>query len=76
MPETYLDMPLGARNRSKSIWSVVIGKCERKLTSWKGQYLSKGGMINSVLPTYMTSVFPSPAWLVQRMDTIKISTTL
>lgn len=72
----YLGMPLWARSRSKSIWSGVLERCERKLTNWKGQYLSRGGrltLISSVLnalPTYMVSIFPAPAWVIQRLDTI------
>lgn len=51
-PTTYLSMPLGARNRSTQVWNVIVEKFDRRLTSWKQQYLSQGGrltLINNIL---------------------------
>jgi len=79
LPTTYLGMPLGARSKSKEIWNSVIEKCEKKMSRWKAQYLSMGGrlvLINSVLdslPTYMMSLFPIPARVIQRLDKIRRS---
>ena len=42
---TYLGMPLGAKSKSKGIWNGVLEKCEKRLTSWKSQYLSLGGRL-------------------------------
>ncbi|WMV38316.1 hypothetical protein MTR67_031701 [Solanum verrucosum] len=70
-------MPLGAQSKSKDIWSGVIEKSEKKLASWKSQYLSSGGrltLVNSVLdslPSYMMSVFPAPASVTERLDAIR-----
>uniref|UniRef100_A0A0V0HGK6 Putative ovule protein n=1 Tax=Solanum chacoense TaxID=4108 RepID=A0A0V0HGK6_SOLCH len=70
-------MPLGAQSKSKDIWSGVIEKREKKLASWKSQYLSSGGrltLVNSVLdslPSYMMSVFPAPASVTERLDAIR-----
>uniref|UniRef100_A0A0V0IE94 Putative ovule protein n=1 Tax=Solanum chacoense TaxID=4108 RepID=A0A0V0IE94_SOLCH len=77
LPTIYLGMPLGAKSKSISIWSGVIEKCERKLANWKSQYLSRGGrltMISSVLdalPTYMMSVFPAPAGVIDRIEVLR-----
>ncbi|KAG5619649.1 hypothetical protein H5410_004867 [Solanum commersonii] len=52
IPTIYLEMPLGAKSKSKVIWNNVIEKCESKLTRWKSQYLFVGGrltLINFVL---------------------------
>lgn len=40
LPTTYLGMPLGAKSKSSEIWNNVIEKCEKKLSTWKRQYLS------------------------------------
>lgn len=77
LPAIYLGMPLGAKSQSKEIWNSVLEKCEKKLVRWKAQYLSKGGrltLINAVLdalPTYMLTLFPIPAGVVQRLDKLR-----
>jgi len=77
LPAIYLGMPLGAKSQSKEIWNTVLEKCEKKLVRWKAQYLSKGGrltLINAVLdalPTYMLTLFPIPAGVVQRLDKLR-----
>ena len=43
LPTIYLGMPLGAKSKALNIWNPVIGKCEKKLTGWKSQYISLGG---------------------------------
>lgn len=70
-------MSLWAKSKSKGIWNRVVKKCEKKLVSWKSQYLSLGGrliLINSVLdamPTYMMSLFPMHASVVKRLDVLR-----
>ena len=77
LPSIYLGMPLGANSRSKEIWDNVLERCERKLSRWKAQYLSRGRrltLINAVLdalPTYMLTLFPIPAGVVQKLDKIR-----
>lgn len=77
LPSTYLGMPLGANSKSNEVWSGVIERCERRLSRWKAQYLSKGGrlvLINSVLdalPTYLMSVFPLSAQMEGRIDALR-----
>ncbi|WMV28378.1 hypothetical protein MTR67_021763 [Solanum verrucosum] len=77
LPTTYLDMPLGANSKSKEIWNGVVERCEKRLSRWKSQYLSRGGrlvLINSVLdalPTYLMPVFPLPAKVEERIDALR-----
>ncbi|WMV41678.1 hypothetical protein MTR67_035063 [Solanum verrucosum] len=79
LPTIYLSMPLGGKSKSIGIWNGVIEKCEKKLTNWKSQYLSRGGrltMVNSVLdaiPAYMMFVFPAPDNVIQRIDALRRS---
>lgn len=79
LPTIYLGMPLGANTKSKKIWNGVIGKCGKKLSRWKSQYLSLGGrviLINSVLdalPPCMMSLFPIPASVIKILDNIRRS---
>lgn len=74
LPFIYLGVPLGAKANSKDIWDRVIEKCEMKLSRWKALYLSMGGrltLINAMLdalPTYMLTLFPILAIVVQRLE--------
>ena len=66
LPMTYLGLPLGTKFKDKAIWNSILERMERRLTSWKQLYLSKGGKITlikstlSSLPTYFLSLFPIP----------------
>lgn len=42
LPSSYLGLPLGAKTFSKAIWNPVREWLEKRLSSWKGRYLSKG----------------------------------
>lgn len=59
------------------IWNGVIEKCEKRLATWKAQYLSLGGrttLVNSVLdslPTYVMSLFPLPVKVEKRIDALR-----
>ena len=63
LPMSYLGMPLGAHFKDASIWNPILEKVEKKLSSWKQLYLSKGGRLTSLnstllsLPTYYLSLF-------------------
>lgn len=55
-------MPLAAKSKPNEIWNGVIERCERRLSRWKAQYLSRGGrlvLINSVLDALFDVSFPS-----------------
>lgn len=57
-PFTYLGLPLGAKYKSKEIWNPMIKKFEKRLASWKGLYLFKGGkvtMLKSTLSNLLVS---------------------
>lgn len=75
LPTIYLGMPLGAKTKSKGMWNKVSEKCA--LSKWKSQYMSRGGrltLISSVLdalPTYMMYVFPTPDYVIQRIDALR-----
>jgi len=55
MPMTYLGMPLGASNKSPSIWNPILEKIERRLARWKKLYLSKGGRL-TLLKSMLSSL--------------------
>ena len=56
LPSSYLGLPLCIGTPSKSLWSPVMERLEKRLASWKANYLSLGGritLIKSVLPAYL-----------------------
>ncbi|KAG5629683.1 hypothetical protein H5410_001400 [Solanum commersonii] len=61
---TYLGMPSGAKYKAKQVWHRIVDRFEKKLATWKRQYLSLGGrvaLINNMLDslsTYLMSLFP------------------
>ena len=65
-------MFLGAKNKSIDIWNGVIEKCEKRLMSWKSQYLSLGGRLTLInMPTYMMSLFPIPDGVIDKLDALR-----
>lgn len=77
LPISYLGPPLGAKAASKTIWNPVIERMRKKLSTWKGRHLSKGGkmvLLRSVLsnmPIYFMSVFLAPRSIVKQLDQIQ-----
>ena len=67
-------MPLGAQNKEIAVWSEVLARRNKKLASWKSQYLSLGGRLTLVksvldaLPSYMMSLFPIPKNIVEKIN--------
>ena len=63
LPMKYLDLPLGAKFKDKTIWNPILEKMERKLAGWKCLYLSKGDRVILIestlsnLPTYFLYLF-------------------
>jgi hypothetical protein len=51
LPLKHLGMPLGACYKAKSIWDGILVKMERRLASWKGFYMSKGGRVTLIKST-------------------------
>lgn len=77
LPITYLRLPLGAKSSSKFIWSPVIEKVEKRLASWKGWFLLKGGklvLLKSVLSnllTYFLLVFRVPCSIINQLERLQ-----
>ncbi|RVW52909.1 hypothetical protein CK203_110630 [Vitis vinifera] len=58
LPTTYLGLPLGAPQRSLTIWDGVKERMRKKLARWKSQYISKGGRITLIQSTLAREVGP------------------
>ena len=43
----YLGLPLGAPHKAVGIWDAVEEGFQKRLASWKRQYISKGGKVNA-----------------------------
>ncbi|GKU96367.1 hypothetical protein SLEP1_g9608 [Rubroshorea leprosula] len=77
LPCKYLGIPLGADPRRIATWKPLIESFKRKLSSWKGRYLSFGGritLINSVLsslPVFLMSFFLIPKSVIKEVDKIR-----
>jgi hypothetical protein len=62
------------RMLSSKDWKMVEDRLEKRLSSWKGKYLSVGGrlvLINSVLPSlvmFMLSFFEVPSGFLKKID--------
>lgn len=57
LPATYLGLPLGSKSKAQYNWSGVLKRGERRLETWKSQYLSLGDrmvLVNSVLDALPT----------------------
>lgn len=48
-PTTYQGLPLCCGNTHKSVWDLVSVRVEKKLSSWKANYLSFGGTVTRIL---------------------------
>jgi len=76
-PLKYLGLSLGASFKSKTIWEGVVDKMEKKLSSWKKIYFSRGGCLTlikrtlSSLPTYFLSLFPLLAGIARRLERLQ-----
>jgi hypothetical protein len=75
-PLPYLGLSLGSRFKDKVSWNGVVEKTIRSLPSWKRMYLSKGGRVALIkitlsnFPTYFLSLFPIPASVAKRIESI------
>ena len=77
LPMIYLGMPLGTLYKTTSIWNLILERMEKKLSSWKRLYLSKGGRLTllkstlSSLLTYYLSFFTIPKTVPTRLERIQ-----
>ncbi|RVW69349.1 DNA-directed RNA polymerase V subunit 1 [Vitis vinifera] len=74
LPSQYLGLPLGAPNKTPSVWDGVEEKMRRRLARWKRQYILKGGRITLIrsslasMPIYHMSLFRMPKSMARRLD--------
>lgn len=74
LPTSYLGLPLCIGTPSKSLWFPVVEKLEKRLASWKANYLSWRGQISliksvlSSLPIYYLSLFKCPSEIVRWIE--------
>jgi len=65
-PFKYLGMEVGDHPRKKQFWEPIVNKIKKRLSGWKGRYLSLAGricLIKSVfttLPLFYMSFFKAP----------------
>ena len=52
LPLIYLGMPLGSLYKTAFIWNLILERMEKKLSSWKRLYLSKGGRLTLLKSTF------------------------
>ncbi|GKU86994.1 hypothetical protein SLEP1_g1457 [Rubroshorea leprosula] len=76
-PYRYLGVPIGSNIKSIALWKPLIKTFEKKLSQWKGRFLSFGGritLLNAVLtslPVFSMSVHLLPRGLILSLDKIR-----
>ena len=77
LPSSYLGLPLGASHKALGVWDTVEDRFRKRLSSWKAQYISKGGRLTliqsilSSLPIYCLSLFRMPVSICNRLEKIQ-----
>ena len=77
LPTRYLGLPLGAPHRALRVWESIEERFRKRLSSWKRQYISKGGRLTlirstlSSLPIYFLSLFRMPKSVCARLEKIQ-----
>ena len=77
LPSKYLGLPLCIGLPKKCLWDTFVERTQKKLSSWKGRYLSMGGrvvLIKSVLLSiliYFLSCFKCPKSVYRRIEKIQ-----
>ena len=77
LPTLYLGLPLGAPHRALGVWDSIEERFRKRLSSWKRQYISKGGRLTlirstlSSLPIYFLSLFRMPKMVCARLEKIQ-----
>ncbi|GKV00956.1 hypothetical protein SLEP1_g13565 [Rubroshorea leprosula] len=77
LPFKYLGIPIGGSCRKISFWKPLVEVFHKKLTTWKGWYLSLGSqitLINSVLsslPVFWMSMNLIPKGTILSLDKIR-----
>ncbi|GLT87928.1 hypothetical protein SLE2022_059790 [Rubroshorea leprosula] len=77
LPFKYLGIPIGGSCRKISFWKPLVEVFHKKLTTWKGRFLSLGGritLINSVLsslPVFWMSMYLISEGTILSLDKIR-----
>lgn len=77
LPSSYLGLLPCVKAPSRALWSPVLKRMEKKLTSWKTTYLSLGGRITLIrsalsnLPIYLLSIFRCPMKITKRIEKLQ-----
>ena len=77
LPTLYLGLPLGASHKATGVWDSIKERFQKRLASWKTQYISKGGSITliritlSSLPIYYLSLFRIPQKICTGLERIQ-----
>ena len=77
LPTTYLGLPLEAPHMAIGVWDSIEEIFRKILTSWKRQYISKGGtltLIWSTLPSlriYFLSLFRMSKLVCSRLEKVQ-----
>ena len=77
LPTTYLGLPLGAKHKALSVWDSIEERFQKRLASWKIQYISKGKRVTLIrsslsnLPIYHLSLFRVPLKVCARLERIQ-----
>ena len=77
LPTKCLGLPLGAPHRVLGVWDSIEERFRNRLSSWKRQYISKGGRLTlirstlSSLPIYFLSLFRMPKIVWSRLEKIQ-----
>ncbi|GMI72441.1 hypothetical protein HRI_000913400 [Hibiscus trionum] len=75
-PTVYLELSLGPKTNSFSLWDPIIEKCYGHLSNWKAKQLLISGrliLIRSVLsslPLYYISLFRMPTRVINKINSI------
>ncbi|CAN1781747.1 Putative ribonuclease H protein At1g65750 [Linum perenne] len=76
-PTSYLGLPLGAKGFKESLWDPVLSSFEKRLESWKTQFLSFGGrlvLIKSILSSlqvYFMSLLRALTTVIVKLESIQ-----
>ncbi|GKV36551.1 hypothetical protein SLEP1_g44670 [Rubroshorea leprosula] len=77
LPCKYLGVPIRGNCRNTTVWKPLVETFKKKLSSWKGRFLSLGGritLLNSVLsnlPVFPMFVHLLPKGLILSLDKIR-----
>ena len=77
LPTLYLGLPLGAPHRALGVWDSIEERFRKRLSSWKRQYISKGGRLTLIRSTlsslhiYFISLFRMPKIVCARLEKIQ-----